>query len=134
MQRVTAPDYKPTQDDMLRVRRKTTGVKELKFKVNDKLFCFIDVGGQRSERRKWIAQFDGIRAILFFASASDFDQTLEEDSTVSRLSDSIALFRSISNNPFFAASTMILFLNKIDILQTKLESKTFADYIKHYDG
>ncbi len=39
----------------------------------------IDVGGQRSERKKWIRCFDNVNAVLFIASLSDYDQLLEED-------------------------------------------------------
>ena len=45
----------------------------------------VDVGGQRSERRKWIRCFEGIDCVLFFASLNAYDQVLEEDpTTVSR--------------------------------------------------
>ena len=38
-----------------------------------------DVGGQRSERRKWIHLFDNVTAILFTVALSDYDMTLVED-------------------------------------------------------
>jgi len=38
----------------------------------------IDVGGQRSERRKWIHVFEGVTAILFLVSLSGYDQSLVE--------------------------------------------------------
>jgi len=40
----------------------------------------IDVGGQRSERRKWIHCFEGVTAILFLVSLSGYDQSLIEAS------------------------------------------------------
>ena len=39
----------------------------------------FDVGGQRSERRKWIQCFDDVRALLFVAALSAYDMTLIED-------------------------------------------------------
>ncbi len=41
----------------------------------------VDVGGQRSERRKWIQCFDDVNSMIFIASLSEYNQTLEEDDT-----------------------------------------------------
>lgn len=43
------------------------------------LFRLIDVGGQRTERRKWIHFFEDVTAVMFVASLSSFDQIMEED-------------------------------------------------------
>ena len=42
-------------------------------------FRLIDVGGQRTERRKWIHCFEGVTAILFITALSCYDQALAED-------------------------------------------------------
>ena len=41
----------------------------------------VDVGGVRSERRKWIHGFDDVKAVLFVAALSGYDMTLNEDGT-----------------------------------------------------
>jgi guanine nucleotide-binding protein G(i) subunit alpha len=51
------PNWTPTAQDTLRLRAKTTGIIETKFAINDLTFKLFDVGGQRSERRKWIGAF-----------------------------------------------------------------------------
>ena len=39
----------------------------------------VDVGGQKSERRKWIHCFQDVTSILFLVSLSGYDQCLVED-------------------------------------------------------
>lgn len=59
----------------------------------------FDVGGQRSERKKWIHCFEGVTAIIFCVALSDYDLVLAEDEEmVSALwsvhSDSGPLYKS----------------------------------------
>lgn len=42
-------------------------------------FRMFDVGGQRSERKKWIHCFEGVTAIIFIVAMSEYDLTLIED-------------------------------------------------------
>lgn len=39
--------------------------------------------------------FEGIQAVLFMAAASDFDQTLREETSVNRLHEAVKLFQDI---------------------------------------
>ena len=49
-------------------------------------FRLFDVGGQRSERKKWIHCFEDVTAIIFCVAMSEYDQVLHEDeTTVSKL-------------------------------------------------
>jgi hypothetical protein len=45
-----------------------TGIREERLKIDNQIFCFFDVGGQRNERRKWINCFDGVHGIIFVAA------------------------------------------------------------------
>ncbi len=82
----------------------------------------IDVGGQRSERRKWIHFFQGVHAVLFIAAINEFNQTHYEDEQKNRLTESLELFRDICRNQYFAETAMILFLNKRDLFDEKIRS------------
>ena len=77
--RFSDPNYEPSTQDVLRARSRTTGIDEAEFHFNDIDFRLIDVGGQRSERRKWIRCFDCVTAVIFCISMSEYDQYLRED-------------------------------------------------------
>jgi len=48
------------------------------------MFRMVDVGGQRSERRKWIHCFENVTSIMFLVALSEYDQVLvESDNEVS---------------------------------------------------
>ena len=49
----------------------------------------VDVGGQRSERKKWIHCFEDVTAILFFVALSAYDLGLREEQAI--VSDDISL-------------------------------------------
>lgn len=49
-------------------------------------FRMFDVGGQRSERKKWIHCFEGVTAIIFIVAMSEYDLTLAEDQEMVNLS------------------------------------------------
>lgn len=68
--RFVQPDYTPTIDDVLRVRVRSTGIEEAMFVFDKMIFKVMDVGGQRSERRKWIHCFESVTAVLYTAALS----------------------------------------------------------------
>ncbi len=39
----------------------------------------IDVGGQRSERRKWLQCFNEVNSVIFIVALSDYNLVLRED-------------------------------------------------------
>ena len=47
---------------------------EHNFNIEDDKFVLVDVGGQRSERRKWIHHFEHVTAVVFLVAVSEYDQ------------------------------------------------------------
>lgn len=45
----------------------------------------FDVGGQRSERKKWIHCFENVTSIIFCVALSEYDQVLLEESSQVRM-------------------------------------------------
>uniref|UniRef100_A0AAR2JSW8 Guanine nucleotide binding protein (G protein), alpha inhibiting activity polypeptide 3 n=1 Tax=Pygocentrus nattereri TaxID=42514 RepID=A0AAR2JSW8_PYGNA len=101
LERISQQGYMPTQQDVLRTRVKTTGIVETHFTFKELYFKMFDVGGQRSERKKWIHCFEGVTAIIFCVALSDYDLVLAEDEEMNRMHESMKLFDSICNNKWF---------------------------------
>ncbi|KAJ8710206.1 hypothetical protein PYW07_009572 [Mythimna separata] len=117
---IKQPNYTPTEQDILRCRVLTSGIFETQFVVDKVNFHMFDVGGQRDERRKWIQCFNDVTAIIFVTACSSYNMVLREDPTQNRLRESLDLFKSIWNNRWLRTISVILFLNKQDLLAEKV--------------
>lgn len=62
-----------------------------------------------------------VNAIIFLAPISCFDEKLAEDRRVNRLEDSYLLWRSVVACKLLSKTQVILFLNKCDLLESKLK-------------
>eukprot|EP00123_Amoebidium_parasiticum_P007981 comp18497_c2_seq1/m.19875 comp18497_c2_seq1/g.19875 ORF comp18497_c2_seq1/g.19875 comp18497_c2_seq1/m.19875 type:complete len:355 (-) comp18497_c2_seq1:375-1439(-) len=131
---VAGDGYIPSEQDIIRLRIQTTGIFETKFQVGQMIFHMFDVGGQRSERRKWLLCFSEVTAILFVIAISSYDQCLREDSTTNRLKEALTLFESIWNNKYLKSVSIILLQNKIDVLAEKLRRSDLSKYFSDYTG
>jgi len=125
---ISQPNYIPNEQDILRSRVRTTGIVENRFEIEGNEFKMFDVGGQRNERKKWMHCFENVTAVLFVAALSEYDQKLFEDESTNRLDEAITLFYEICNSKWFRKTSMILFLNKRDLFETKLQKKPLSDY------
>ncbi|PWN46267.1 putative guanine nucleotide-binding protein alpha-1 subunit [Ceraceosorus guamensis] len=134
VERMAQPNYLPTDQDVLRSRVKTTGITETHFQIGELNYKLFDVGGQRSERKKWIHCFENVTAIIFLVAISEYDQLLYEDQNVNRMQEALTLFDSICNSRWFVRTSIILFLNKIDLFQQKLPMSPMSDYFSDYTG
>uniref|UniRef100_A0A3Q3Q7E8 Guanine nucleotide binding protein (G protein), alpha inhibiting activity polypeptide 1 n=1 Tax=Monopterus albus TaxID=43700 RepID=A0A3Q3Q7E8_MONAL len=134
LDRISNPAYVPTQQDVLRTRVKTTGIVETHFTFKDLHFKMFDVGGQRSERKKWIHCFEGVTAIIFCVALSDYDLVLAEDEEMNRMHESMKLFDSICNNKWFTDTSIILFLNKKDLFEEKIKKSPLTICYPEYAG
>ena len=131
---LVSPDYLPPDDDIIMSRQKTTGIHETVVSHTNTTFRIIDVGGQRSERRKWIHCFDGVQLVIFFAPLSEYNQTLQEDPRVNRLHESLRLFAEVAHFPSLRKVGIVLFLNKEDLFREKLTRVPFSKYFPSYTG
>eukprot|EP01126_Amoeba_proteus_P065285 TRINITY_DN9258_c0_g2_i2.p1 TRINITY_DN9258_c0_g2~~TRINITY_DN9258_c0_g2_i2.p1 ORF type:complete len:328 (-),score=49.85 TRINITY_DN9258_c0_g2_i2:577-1560(-) len=130
--RFAAPDFQPTPDDIMRAKMRTTGISEINFKVQNTEFTMVDVGGQRSERRKWLHCFGDVTAVIFLVAMNEYDMVLEEDNKTNRMEESLKLFQKLTGSQWFDEISFILFLNKSDLFAERIKvsplQETFVDY------
>ncbi|KAL7412264.1 guanine nucleotide binding protein, alpha subunit [Mrakia frigida] len=138
IERFFEPGYVPNECDILHTRAKTTGISETFFQVRDHKYNLVDVGGQRSERRKWLHCFQDVDAILFVVNLAGYDECLVEDRDANQTREALLLFQSILSNPLFLQTSFLLFLNKLDLFNLKLPTSPihpfFSDYPKEDEG
>eukprot|EP00128_Syssomonas_multiformis_P019110 Colp12_sorted_trinity150504_noHs@17146 len=132
--RIGQASYMPTNDDILRSRVRTTGIIETEFSFQGLHFRMFDVGGQRSERKKWIHCFENVTAIIFCVSLSGYDLVLVEDDSMNRMQESLQLFDSICNSKWFVKTSIILFLNKVDLFKEKVAKSPLTICFPNYTG
>ncbi|MFT7798050.1 guanine nucleotide-binding protein subunit alpha-12 [Arapaima gigas] len=134
LDRIGQLNYLPNKQDILLARKATKGIVEHDFVIKKIPFKMVDVGGQRSQRQKWFQCFDGITSILFMVSSSEYDQVLMEDRRTNRLVESMNIFETIVNNKLFSSVSIILFLNKMDLLIEKVQTVNISKHFSDFPG
>jgi len=136
--RIAAPGYIPNKDDVLRVRAVTTGIVEENMKIKNRTFHIVDVGGQRSERKKWMHCFDEVTGVIFVVSLIAYNQALYEDESTNRMTESLELFKKTfvreDGQENFKNSCIVLFLNKNDLFVEMIKDYPITKCFPEYKG
>jgi len=131
---ITHEEYVPSDQDLLLVRYRTTGMAEKDFVLDGTPFKIVDVGGQRNERRKWMHFFDSVTAVLFVASLSSYNEATFEDEDLNAMVDSLAIFDEHVNSKVFENTAFILFLNKSDAFRQCIRETPITVCFQDYTG
>ncbi|TEB29259.1 heterotrimeric G-protein alpha subunit, GPA2-like protein [Coprinellus micaceus] len=134
LDRLFDPEYQPTEQDIIRCRARTIGITETTFHLRDHEMLMVDVGGQKSERRKWIHCFQDVTSILFLVSLSGYDQCLVEDKDANQMQDAMTIWDSICHSQWFKQTSIILFLNKNDLFEQKIQTSDIKNFFPDFDG
>eukprot|EP01084_Bolivina_argentea_P035104 65115_1 len=125
--RIKAVDYIPTKADIMNIRNRTTGIIQKKFKICDRNFHIFDVGGQKSERKKWITCFHDVRAVVFVVGLSSYNEFMFENDHKNYMVDAMELFDKTIHHKMFVDTPIILFLNKNDLFMNRMNRITITD-------
>eukprot|EP00794_Sanderia_malayensis_P005667 gene5667-6363_t len=134
LKNILRKDYVPSVEDILCCRMRTVGINEICFTYQQIKIIMVDVGGQRTERRKWINCFEDVDAVIFCASLNEYNMQLEEDCTKNAMQESLDVFGSIINSQWFKKSQIILLLNKVDIFKEKINTHPLTNYFDDFTG
>ncbi|KAN0121442.1 Guanine nucleotide binding protein (G-protein), alpha subunit [Russula decolorans] len=134
LDRLFQPEYVPTEQDIVRCRARTIGITETVFQLREHEMLMVDVGGQKSERRKWIHCFQDVTSILFLVSLSGYDQCLVEDKDANQMQDAMTIWDSICHSQWFKSTSIILFLNKDDLFRKKIQHSDIKTFFPDFDG
>ncbi|KAG9491310.1 hypothetical protein GDO78_000029 [Eleutherodactylus coqui] len=131
---VQQDDYTPTDQDLLRCRFQTSGIHEAKFQVDKVNFHVFDIG-RHCLLRTWIKFFNEATGILYVVDSSSYNMVLPWDDETNRLKDALQLFRCICCNSLIRSFSVVLFLNKQDLLAEKVLAGKWKieDYFPEFD-
>lgn len=79
-----------------------------------------------------IGWFEGVTAVVFVTAISEYDQSCFEDESTNRMDESLSVFKETANSEWFAESSIILFLNKRDLFEDKLQKSPLKDRFPEY--
>ncbi|KAI0089980.1 heterotrimeric G protein alpha subunit 4 [Irpex rosettiformis] len=134
LDRLFDQSYAPNEQDIVHTRARTIGITETVFHLRENEMLMVDVGGRKSERRKWIHCFQDVTSILFLVSLSGYDQCLIEDKDANQMQDAMTIWDSICHSQWFKQTSIILFLNKDDLFQKKIEHSDIKNFFPDFDG
>jgi len=134
LDRLFDPAYQPVEQDIIQCRARTIGITETTFNLKEHEMLMVDVGGQKSERRKWIHCFQDVTSILFLVSLSGYDQCLVEDRDANQMQDAMTIWDSICHSQWFKQTSIILFLNKNDLFEKKIPTSDIKNFFPDFEG
>eukprot|EP00475_Leptophrys_vorax_P006817 TRINITY_DN14258_c0_g3_i1.p1 TRINITY_DN14258_c0_g3~~TRINITY_DN14258_c0_g3_i1.p1 ORF type:complete len:372 (-),score=78.95 TRINITY_DN14258_c0_g3_i1:26-1075(-) len=131
---IAREDYLPSVPDILHARLKTTGVVETHCELPGAKILLFDVGGERSERKKWIHCFDDVDVIIYPCAISEYNRTLLEDDSTNRIMEHVEVFDKVINSKLFDKTLFILLFTKRDIYEKNFDKNVLKANFPAFDG
>jgi len=100
--------------------------------INDDVYNVHDVGGARSERKKWVHSFQAVDCVVFTVGLSDYNVDWYDGTN--SLEESLELFKSLLALEWFTKSAFFLVFTKIDLFEEKLKHEPMKTYFPDYNG
>jgi len=135
LDRIASADFTPNNDDIIRSRQRTTGSFSTRFSAFNYNWTIIDVGGQAPERIKWKQIMENsttpLTAIIYFAALDEYNMTSNEEENKTKMEVSLEVFKQLVED---SNHCMILFLNKTDLFQKKINNKKgYDEFVEQFN-
>jgi len=138
LDQIASSQYVPTVQDILRIRERDTKFKEIEFTLKGlqvRIFGEHPNGHlSRPFRQKFYRLIESVNAIIFCTDLSGYDLPLWADEGANCMIESLKLFELICNNKCFVETSVILFLNKIDLFKEKIRHTPINICFPEYQG
>jgi guanine nucleotide-binding protein G(i) subunit alpha len=118
-------------------RMRASGIQECKFSMGSLgvHVHMFSIGDQRSDRKKFIHQFENVTSIVFSVDLGNYDQVLPGASNQQNLlMESLSVFGSMVNSRWFLRTSIILLLCNAELFRRKLGRTPMNRYFPHYGG
>ncbi|KAK8065230.1 G protein alpha subunit [Apiospora hydei] len=115
-ERIMSLEYVPSDQDIINTRIKTTGHHKATFKHGGIKYTVTDVGGARSERKKWTRVFPETDVVTFTVDVTSYARVCCEADGGNRMQEQLTLFGSLVNGDWFKDSEFVLVFTKVDLL------------------
>ncbi|KAF8887876.1 guanine nucleotide binding protein, alpha subunit [Gymnopilus junonius] len=115
MPRILSSDYVPSNRDILHAWRKTTGINGTTLLVDELPCRIVDIGGTRSERKKWINFFGSVSTLVCCVPLGDYNKSFgyyTASAEHNQVEESLVLFDALVRVRWFRRTQFILFLPK----------------------
>ena len=131
IERLAQPDYLPTDQDILRLYTRTTGLYESCFNINHSVYRVTDVGAERS---KWNYCFDSVNYIFFTVSLTGYSETVYNEPGT-RMDKALTLFASLATSlKRLQLSTFVIIFTKLDIFRNMIYDEPIATHFPGFQG
>uniref|UniRef100_A0A1I7UL91 Uncharacterized protein n=1 Tax=Caenorhabditis tropicalis TaxID=1561998 RepID=A0A1I7UL91_9PELO len=135
LDKISDPNYLPNEEDIVHSRKATVSINSIIFEYTGVSLQMVDVGGQRSERKKWLHLFDDAKVVLFVIDLTGFAKKSEESrNELSRfpkffrdlgkdaydMKVALKIFNQIAGSNALSNAVFLLFFNKKDLFEELL--------------
>lgn len=137
MERLIEPNYIPSDQDILHLWVKTTGVYTTQYSIKELKYRVTDVGGARPERRKWpLRSYD---CVFYMVDLTGYCQRIYVDKNhkgTIGIKEALNLLKSFLQAPDckLLQKYIALFFTKIDMFEELIDRKPVSRYFPDYTG